>query len=350
VTLVLFAITWTQLASQAAEAREANRTQQAIELYSQAVKLKSSWEEGWWFLGTLYYEQDRYRECRDAFRRFTALNKKSGPAFVMLGLCEFYIGEFERSFKNIRAGEELGLPVGSPLTKVAYYHEALLLMKLENYERALFLLSLLTKDGKVEPNAVAAMGIAALRRPLLPKELPIQERALAMRVGEAVALGFERSPADAVKAFEAVVTENPRVPNLHYTFGTFVLGQNADAAIREWKRELEISPEHLPSLVSLTFEYLTRGDVSTAASYAERAMKAAPDHFTSRTAMGRVLLERGDYQRAIEHLELAAKASPDTPQVRLALSTAYSRAGRQADAAREREAFTALKKKAQGPE
>ena len=140
------------------------------------------------------------------------------------------------------------MPDGSPLTKVAYYHEALLLTKLENYERALFLLSLLTKDGRVEPNAVAAMGIAALRRPLFPRELPVQDRQLAMRVGEAVALGFERSPADALKAFEAVVAENPKVPNLHYTFGSFLLGQNADAAIREWKTELEISPEHLPSL------------------------------------------------------------------------------------------------------
>lgn len=343
-TLLLLAVSWAQLTSQAKEAREANRTQEAIELYTQALKLKPGWEEGWWFLGTLHYEQDHYGECRGAFQRFTSLNKKTGPAFVMLGLCQFYLGDFQSSFKNIRAGEELGLPEDSPLTKVAYYHEALLLLKMENYERALFLLSLQTNNGTIEQKARAAMGVAALRRPVFPKELPVEDRPLALKVGEAVALGFERRPAEALKAFEAVVAEYPSAGSLHYAFGAFLLGQNADAAIRQWKRELEISPSHLPSLVSLTFEYLTRGDVAAARSYAERAMTIAPDHFTSRTAMGRVLFESGDYAGAIKHLEIAAKASPETPQVRLALATAYSRAGRHADAAREREAFAALKK------
>jgi cytochrome c-type biogenesis protein CcmH/NrfG len=60
--------------------------------------------------------------------------------------------------------------------------------------------------------------------------------------------------------------------------------------------------------------------------------------------MGRVLLESGEHMASIEHLEIAAKLAPDSPQVRLALSTAYGRAGRAADAAREREAFAGLKK------
>ena len=110
-TLVLFAITWTQLTSQATEAREANRTLEAIQLYSQAIKLRPNWEEGWWFLGTLHYEQDRYRECRDAFRRFTALNKKSGPAFVMLGLCEFYVGELETRSSTFVPARNSGCPM-----------------------------------------------------------------------------------------------------------------------------------------------------------------------------------------------------------------------------------------------
>jgi Flp pilus assembly protein TadD len=75
-------------------------------------------------------------------------------------------------------------------------------------------------------------------------------------------------------------------------------------------------------------------------------METAPDHFTSRAAMGRVLLESGDALGAIPHLEMAARLAPDSPQVRLALGTAYSRAGRPADAARERDAFAALKKTA----
>ena len=79
-------------------------------------------------------------------------------------------------------------------------------------------------------------------------------------------------------------------------------------------------------------------------------MKAAPNHFTSRAAMGRVLLARGDNHGAIEHLEIAAKLAPESPQIRLALASAYGGAGRKQEAAREREAFAALKKAAGQPD
>jgi tetratricopeptide (TPR) repeat protein len=336
---------WRQLGEHAKVAAESNRPDEAVRLYRSALAVKPDWEEGWWSLGTLYYERDLYRECRESFRRFTSINKKSGPAYVMLGLCEFHLEEYSAAFRSIRRGEELGLPENSQLTRVAYYHEALLVTKLENYERALFLLSLLIKDGAENPSAVAAIGIAALRRPVFPRELPEAERPLALRAGRAVALGFQRRPAEARREFESLVADHPTVPNLHYTFGTFLQGQEADAAIEAWKSELEVSPGHLPSLVSLAFEYLTRGDAASARPYAERAMKTAPDHFMSRAAIGRVLLDSGDHNSAIKHLEIAAKLSPDSPQIRLALGTAYSRAGRQAEAARERDAFAALKKK-----
>jgi tetratricopeptide (TPR) repeat protein len=337
---------WKEVAARATSAREANRIDEAIGLYQKALRSNPRWEEGWWFVGSLSYDKDRYAECSSAFTRFTALNKKSGPAFVMLGLCDFQLKKYDNALRHIRTGEAVGLPEDSPLTRAAYFHEALLVTKLENYERALFLLSLLIKNGEENPQAVGAMGIAALRRPLFPKELPAEDRPLAMRVGSAIALGFQRRPAQAREAFESVVRENPQTPNLHYTYGTFLLGQDAEAAVREWKQELELSPKHLPSLVSLAFEYLTRGDYQSARPFAERAMETAPDHFTSRAAMGRVLLESGDALGAIPHLEMAARLAPDSPQVRLALGTAYSRAGRPADAARERDAFAALKKTA----
>ena len=336
--------TFAHLSAKATAAREADRVDEAITLYRRALAKNPKWEEGLWFLGSLYYDKDRYAECVETFTRFTAINKKAGPAFVLLGLCEFQTAKYGDALRHIKTGEELGLPENASLTRAAYFHEALLVNKLENHERALFLLSLLIKDGRDDPNAVAAMGVAALRRPLFPKELPVEERPLAMRVGAAVALGFQRRPVQAREAFEAVVRENPKTPNLNYTYGTFLLGQDSDAAVRAWKAELEISPDHLPSLVSLAFEYLTRGDPTSARPFAERAMKVAPGHFTSRAAMGRVLLESGDHLAAIEHLEIAAKLAPESPQVRLALSTAYGRAGRVADAARERHAFAGLKK------
>src|SRR5690242_12024839 len=75
-------------AAQADAARKTNAPQ-AAGLYTRALALRPSWQEGWWALGSLQYEKDRYPQCRDAFRRLTVLEVKSGPAFAMLGLCEF---------------------------------------------------------------------------------------------------------------------------------------------------------------------------------------------------------------------------------------------------------------------
>jgi predicted Zn-dependent protease len=77
--------------------------------------------------------------------------------------------------------------------------------------------------------------------------------------------------------------------------------------------------------------------------YAERAVKTAPASFAAYTALGRVLVDSGKTKEGIEKLEYAAKLAPDSPQVRIALASAYAKVGRSADAARERAEFLKLK-------
>jgi len=36
----------------------------------------------------------------------------------------------------------------------------------------------------------------------------------------------------------------PDAPNVHYAYGVFLMNQDADAALKEFRRELEISPSH----------------------------------------------------------------------------------------------------------
>ena len=62
-----------------------NRIEDAIGLYRQAVKLRPSWAEGWWFLGELLYDQNQYPEARDALRRLIALDQQVGPGLRAAG-------------------------------------------------------------------------------------------------------------------------------------------------------------------------------------------------------------------------------------------------------------------------
>ena len=78
------------LQRQATEAREQNRNQDALRLYRECVRLQPNWSEGWWYLGTLLYDQNAYAPARDALLKLVQLEPKSPPAaWALLGLCEF---------------------------------------------------------------------------------------------------------------------------------------------------------------------------------------------------------------------------------------------------------------------
>ena len=91
---------------------------------------------------------------------------------------------------------------------------------------------------------------------------------------------------------------------------------------------------------------MKRGEQAEAKPFAERAVKVAPKNFAARACLGRVLLEgsESDLPGAIRELEMAVKLAPDSPQVHFSLASAYSKAGRKQEAARERAEFARLKK------
>src|SRR5690349_4952674 len=74
------------LASQAQSAMDGGRLTEAIRLYTRATRVRPSWSEGWWHLGTLCFDSSRFAEGRDAFLHFVEVEKKQpGPGFGMLG-------------------------------------------------------------------------------------------------------------------------------------------------------------------------------------------------------------------------------------------------------------------------
>ena len=100
------AATFDQLAAQANAAREADHTQQAIQLYQEALQLKPAWPDGWWYLGTLYYDGDQYENGRKAFAEFVKLEQKAAPGWAFLGLCESETGDYAHALEHIRRGLE----------------------------------------------------------------------------------------------------------------------------------------------------------------------------------------------------------------------------------------------------
>ena len=334
-----------RIEKQAEAARAAKRIDEAIQLYKRAVAMNPSWDEGWWSLGTIYYDLDRFDEGRTAFRRLTVIKPDVGLPWAMLGLCEYETKHYEEALQHLRRGTDLGVDQDQDISAVAHYHLALLLTRFTEYEAAMKVLSVFAQRNVNSPSYVEAMGIAALRKPLLPMEVPPAEHQLVMDAGRVLYDGAALHTTEAAAEFKILVDKYPDTPNIHYLYGSFLLFSDADAGLAELKKELEVSPAHVPAMVTIANEYIQRKQYQDALLYAKKAAGLEPQSFPAHTVYGRVLVEGDmDLQRGLAELEEARKLAPSSPQVRIALATAYTKAGRKEDAAREREAFAKLRK------
>ena len=70
-------IPFDEVARKAAEARDKDQLDEAIRWYREGTRLRPSWDEGLWYLATLLYEEDRFAEARDAFRRFLVVKPET---------------------------------------------------------------------------------------------------------------------------------------------------------------------------------------------------------------------------------------------------------------------------------
>ena len=337
-----------KVAKAAAAARDAGRIDESISLYQKAVRLRPSWVEGYWSLGTAFYELDHYTEAKGAFAHVVRLQPKHAAAFGFKGLCEVQLKNYDAAVDDLMRAADLGIAEPQDLVDAVAYNTAIALTRLEKYEFALATLQKFAADGNDSPRVIEAFGMALLRVPMIPSELPPDRRELVMLAGRGAYYRAARKPAAAKPAFELLVQRYPDAPNVHYAYGVFLLDEDPDRGIEEFKQELKISGDHLPSILQIAFDYLRRSDWDSARSWAQKAVDLAPRDFAARRALGQVLLETGNAPEAIAQLETGVRLAPDSPSMRFMLARAYQKVGRQADAERERAEFLRLDRLVRG--
>jgi tetratricopeptide (TPR) repeat protein len=335
--------TFEELAAQATAAREANNVSKAIELYQQALQLKPAWAEGWWFLGTLFYDGDQYKSGRHAFAEFVKLEGKAAPGWSFLGLCEFETGEHEHALEHIRRGLEIGSGLEPTIEQVLRFHEALLLTRLGLFDQALPRFMPFVRRGVRDPALIAGVGLTALREPLLPKEVPPGRQALIAAAGQTAYLWMAGDTGKTGPAFQALVANYPTAPGVHYLYATYLLSfRPAEEAVEELKRELEVNPRSADARAMIALLMVRAGAQSAALPYARQAAQDGPTSPMAQYTYGLILAGTGDLRQAIERLETAERLDPASVEYHMGLAGAYSKAGRHDDARRERRTSIAL--------
>lgn len=336
------------IAAQAEAARSQDRVPDAIRLYREGTRLRPSWNDGWWYLGSLLYDQDRYSEATIAFHHVLASTSHRGPALAFLGLCEYETGGSDDALAHFRAWAGAGWAGTSQLRDVAVFHFALLLTREGRFVESLSLLATLAQRLGDTPGLSEAMGLASLRIRNLPEDFPPELRERIWLAGEAALHaaesppGFERADEFAARLESRYAGES----DVHYFRGTLYRfeGKPADAE-REYREELNISPRHAPSLVALAELELDKGELAEAGTLARRAADSDPANAEAHHLLGRVYLSNGELRSSLAELQEAKRLAPDSAGVRSHLAMVYTKLGRPQEAKAESVAFLALKDK-----
>ena len=340
-----------QVASKAKQAREAGRVDEAIGHYREGVKIRANWDEGWWFLGTLLYDRERYAEAAEALETATKLQPKAGIAWIMLGLCEYRIGRYDAAAEHLIEGRRLGFGNSAELQRVVLYHEGVLGLFRGEFEAAQKRLDDVAYAGARSEQLFIALGLVVLRIPMLPEQISPDHKnyTLIRQAGFAEYQLAQNNVADASREYERLASDYPKFPNVQYAYGRYHLVQrNADEALAAFHREIENSPNHAMARLQIAYIHMSRKEPEIGIKYAEEAVNLGPRFAHARFLLGRLFYDVGNYPRAIEELEAAQQLAPTEPKVYYSLARAYDRVQRKEDAKRAREVFAELSRRAEG--
>ncbi len=322
--------TFDELAASAAAARLADRIPEAIDLYRQALQIKPDWPTGWWYLGTLYYDSDRYADGRQAFSEFVKL-AANPPGWAFLGLCEFETGDYSQAQEHLQKAVDGGLD--PDIRPVARFHLAMLLTLRGHFDQAWHWYRPLVEQGVHDPTFIGALGLNALEKPMLPAAAPPDQREFIMAMGGAAWAWLSGDKDKAEPVFHTLLAAYPSAPGVHNLYAKYLLSARPDEAMPELRRELELNPRSVEARAMAALLLLKAGQAYEALAFASKAVADGPDFALAQYAYGLTL---ADPHQAIEHFETAKRLDPGNFEYHVALAGGYAKCGRDDEARRER--------------
>ena len=337
--------TFDELSMTARKAYEANRLDEAVQLYTRAVKVRPDWAEGWWALGMIEYERDHYHGCRDALTRMVQLDTTAAPGWALLGLCEFRTKQYDAAFDHLKKAHML-VPVrqaGGPLLDMADYHLGMLLTRQGAFEVAQEILVRVALKVQNNPEMMFATGLTSLRMPILPADVPADQREVVNMAGKAFWDLATQTPAEAEADFSALVSKYPNFPNVHYFYGTYLAARHPEQCVPEFLKELRITPDSVPARVQLALRYIVEMKLDDALKLSREAVALSPESVGVQLVLADALRARGDDEGALVAFQEAEKLDPVSPKIRLYLVNAYRALGKLEDMRREQTEYDRLR-------
>jgi tetratricopeptide (TPR) repeat protein len=333
---------FTALLQAAEKARDENRDDEALRLFRRALAERPDSEEALWYLGSMLYEKEQYAAARDVLRQFLTIRPDAGPGWALLGLSEFQTRHYPRALDHLERAMAQGIGDRQDLVQAVFYHVVILQVRMERYDDSLdMLLKMLASDSHQTSLAEPA-GLAGLRLPLLPAEIPPDRRELVDLAGRAVMAVETQQYEQAEPALRQLVAAYPNEPGVHFLYGAYLAQLHPSDAIPEFKRELQISPSHVLARIRLADQLIAQSDFEGALALTEQAIKLDPKRASAHMLAGEALIGEGNAPEGVKELESARAGDASLSRIHWDLFRAYTAAGRKEDADREKQEIERL--------
>ncbi len=315
------------LSARAAADRDAGKTEEAIREYQDALKLRPTWTEGWWYLGTTNYDADHYADAIPAFEHLLKINAKLGPGWGFLGLCEFEVHRYDAAFHHLERAHGLGFAEDPEITVVANYHLALLLNLRGEFEKAEALLAGQFAQTDFPEQAKTALGLALLRVPLLPSQVDPSKDAVIHAAGEAAALLAKQNLEQGIAALEKMLKDFPGTPYLHYAYGNALASQGKlGEALGQMREETQRQPDSPSPYVRISSIALKLNHPQESLRAARKAVQLAPNSAAAHEALAHSLYASGQLKEAADEQKTARNFASAPPQIDSGIAQFYARA------------------------
>lgn len=332
------------LARRAAAALDSH-PEEAAGLFKQALALRPEWAEGWLSMGGALYQLSRYAEATDALRKGVELAPGIGTGWALLGLSESQLGDPDQALADMRKGEDLGFGDHLDFEIAVRVRATQLLIRSSTFDEALAQLRPLSKHHPNSPAVEEAMGLCVLSIPEDVAKIPPQRRAVVDLAGKAAWAFANQRPEDAAAGYKQLVEQYPNEPGVHYAYGLYLMEVNLTAALAEFQKEIQSNPKHWPALLGAASLQIRQGTPDLAIQTLRDALKVVPAKYRwiCHSEMGRANLNLNNLDAAISQLENAVRQMPSAANVHFFLAEAYRRAGKKAEAEKERAEFEKAK-------
>ena len=314
-----------EVVNAATEARQAERWEEAIDLYAKAVKLKPDYVEGYWYQGTAYYTLDQFPQCRESFRKVVRLAPKNGARL--------------RVPRPLRVRAQGIRPVAAAPAAVA--HARRRRRAGPRRRRAISRRHSHDAHGAVRAGARDARRVRGRRQ-----RQPARDRGDGHRhAADAAAADRDAagSPRDGPDGRPRQLPDgdaqhrgrgarrsrrSSRAIRRRRTSTTptacSCCRRKREKAIEEFKRELELQPEHPWSLMQMAFEYLKQGDAADRAAVGEAGRRGGAERVPraqgARPGAARERRRRGRDPRVADGHQAGARESRAALHARARLS------------------------------